>query len=164
MLILRKLVPVPFAPACKLPATISEAPRQPGEALWFEPQSTATQYRTVQPSMRRSDRVGMTMYCPNCGLANPDSAKFCANCGTAFDGDSSQQSIPRQAQSQNAPPPAYQAPRSYQFPGASGRRRFVGKDLGIGCLILVLILLFFGVSCTRACFGMRRRVRMRRRY
>jgi hypothetical protein len=129
-----------------------------------ESYSSDTQYNPCSPSRKRSVKVGMTMYCPNCGLANPDNAKFCANCGTPFGGNSSPQPSPRQTQSPNEPPPAYQPPGPYQLPGPAGRRRFLSKDIGIGCLILVLILLFFGVSCARACFGRRGRVRMRRRY
>jgi len=83
------------------------------------------------------------MHCPNCGLANPDNAKFCANCGTAFGGPSQFPS--------NQSQPQYQAP----IPTGSGNR--VAKNIGIGCLIAIAIVLLFGLSCTRACFGFRHR-------
>ena len=79
------------------------------------------------------------MNCPNCGLANPDTAKFCANCGTQFG-------------SANAPAGT----------GLAGNS--MGKNIGIGCLIVLVILVFFGLSCTRACFGLRHRSYIHRRY
>ena len=48
------------------------------------------------------------MTCPNCGLANPDSARFCANCGTTLgNGPSSNQpgGFQNQSQSQGQAPP-----------------------------------------------------------
>ncbi|MBV9760861.1 MAG: zinc-ribbon domain-containing protein [Acidobacteriaceae bacterium] len=80
------------------------------------------------------------MTCPNCGLANPDTAKFCANCGTPFAAAPPQQpynAYPNQPQYQPAPP-------------AGGNS--MGKNIAIGCLIAVLIVILFGLSCTRACF------------
>ena len=38
----------------------------------------------------------------------------------------------------------------------------MGQKIGIGCLIVVVIFLFFGLSCTRACFRSRRTYRYRR--
>jgi hypothetical protein len=35
-------------------------------------------------------------------------------------------------------------------------RNSVGKNIAIGCLVAVLIVILFGLSCTRACFGRRR--------
>jgi uncharacterized membrane protein YvbJ len=94
--------------------------------------------------------------CPNCGLANPDNAKFCGNCGTPFDNVpvSQPSSYKQQSQSQ------------YQTTGAatpSGSN--VAKKIGLGCLIAIVIFLFFGLSCTRACLRMgHRRVYIQRRY
>lgn len=102
------------------------------------------------------------MHCPNCGLANPDSAKFCSNCGTPLGSASPPPSSPYQSQSQYQPPPP--APGAYQAPGAIRNGNTMAKNIGIGCLILVVILLFFGLSCTRACFGLRHRAYMHRRY
>ena len=83
------------------------------------------------------------MNCPNCGLANPDNARFCANCGTAFGGGPSQAHTPPQSQ--------------WQSPGTMPpARNSVGKNIAIGCLVAVLIVILFGLSCTRACFGRRR--------
>lgn len=88
------------------------------------------------------------MTCPNCGLSNPDTAKFCANCGTHFAG---------------AAPPPYNPypsnpypnqPQYQQVPPAGGQS--MGKNIAIGCLIAVLIVILFGLSCTRACFRHRR--------
>jgi uncharacterized membrane protein YvbJ len=105
------------------------------------------------------------MNCPNCGLANPDNARFCANCGTPFGSAPSPQSSPYQSQSQYQPPPPHQAPGPYQAPGAVRSGNTMAKNIGIGCLILVVIFLFFGLSCTRACLGMRHgRAYMHRRY
>ncbi|MCU1294802.1 MAG: zinc-ribbon domain [Bryobacterales bacterium] len=97
------------------------------------------------------------MNCPNCGLANPDTAKFCANCGTPFTGAA--QGAPYQGQSQ-----PYQAPpRPYQMEGGRRGGTSLAKNIGLGCLILVLLFMFFGLSCTRACFG-HRRTYVHRRY
>jgi uncharacterized membrane protein YvbJ len=98
------------------------------------------------------------MYCPNCGLANSDTAKFCANCGTPFGTAPSAQSSPYQGQSQQYQPPPYQAP------GLMRGGNSTAKNIGIGCLIFVVILLLFGLSCTRACFGLRHRTYIHRRY
>jgi uncharacterized membrane protein YvbJ len=82
------------------------------------------------------------MTCPNCGLANPDNARFCANCGTTLAG------VPPQ---QPYPPPQNQWQMQPMAP-----RNSVGKNIAIGCLVAVLIVILFGLSCTRACFGRRR--------
>ena len=84
------------------------------------------------------------MNCPNCGLANPDNAKFCANCGTAFTAASGAWQTPYQQQ----PAQPYQA-------AATGRNS-MAKNIGLGCLVVLLIFILFGLSCTRACFGRRR--------
>lgn len=108
--------------------------------------------------------VGMTMNCPNCGLANPDTAKFCGNCGTSFSGSSAPQSGPYQSQSQYQGS-SYQAYGANQPPGGVGRGNTLAKNIGIGCLIAVVIVLFFGLSCTRACLRLTHgRVYMHRRY
>ncbi len=96
------------------------------------------------------------MHCPNCGLQNADDAKFCANCGTPV------------ASSTNTAY-AQQPARPYSFPNASasvpGTGNSLAKNIGLGCLIAVLIFLFLGLSCTRACFSSRyRRVNVHRRY
>jgi uncharacterized membrane protein YvbJ len=88
------------------------------------------------------------MNCPNCGLANPDNARFCANCGTSFT------NTPPQSQFQSQSQAPYPAP--YQMEGRGGRRNSLGRNIGLGCLIFVLLFFFFGLSCTRACFGHRR--------
>lgn len=81
--------------------------------------------------------------CPNCGLSNAANARFCANCGTPLGATA-------------PPPPPYQtsAPAS----------RLTGKNIALGCVILLAIVLLFGVSCTRACFGFRRSHYVHRRY
>ncbi len=92
------------------------------------------------------------MNCPNCGLANPDNARFCANCGTSFANPS---------QAYNPPPnqapqaPQYQPPPQYQVPPPAGGSS-IGKNIAIGCLVAVIIVFLFFVSCTRACFRHRR--------
>lgn len=93
------------------------------------------------------------MTCPNCGSANADDAKFCWNCGTALSGAAQPQG-PYQSpsyQTQNAP---YQGQSQFQ-PTAPGGRS-VGKNIAIGCLVAVIIVFLFGLSCMRACFGRRR--------
>jgi uncharacterized membrane protein YvbJ len=93
------------------------------------------------------------MNCPNCGLSNPDTAKFCANCGTAFN------SVPP-AQS----PPVYQA-QPYQQPASQPTGNKFLKGIGLGCLIAIVIVLLFGLSCTRACYRYgHRRAYIHRRY
>lgn len=96
------------------------------------------------------------MNCPNCGLANPDNAKFCANCGTSFEGARPSVTDYSQSQSQYQQP-AYQGSGPYrpEIPARTGSS--LGKNIAIGCLIAFLIFLFFGLSCTRACFGLRHR-------
>lgn len=84
------------------------------------------------------------MNCPNCGLANPDNAHFCANCGTTLVGGASPP--------YTAPPNQWQYQPSMPPPARSS----VGKNIAIGCLVAVLIVILFGLSCTRACFGRRR--------
>jgi len=103
------------------------------------------------------------MNCPNCGLANPDNAKFCSNCGTAFGSAASQPFRGQQSQSQYQAAPPYPAP-GYPAPGANPNRNTLAKNVGIGCLIALALFLFFGLSCTRACFGFRHRPYIHRRY
>jgi hypothetical protein len=92
------------------------------------------------------------MFCPNCGLQNPDNAKFCANCGTTL-----------VAGSQPANQPQYQASQpaqSYQASPLPGTGNSVAKNIAIGCLIAVVVVMVFGLSCTRACY----RLTLRRHY
>jgi hypothetical protein len=90
------------------------------------------------------------MTCPNCGLANPDTAKFCANCGTPFT------AAPPPQQSYNpAPSNSYPNQPQYQQTPPPGSNS-MGKNIAIGCLIAVLVVILFGLSCTRACFRHRR--------
>ncbi|MFL6354183.1 MAG: zinc-ribbon domain-containing protein [Bryobacteraceae bacterium] len=84
------------------------------------------------------------MNCPNCGLANSNSAKFCANCGTAFTSGSTPTANSYEPQS----------PQGWRTT-VTGRNSLM-KNLGLGCLIVLLIFFFFGLSCTRACFRHRR--------
>lgn len=93
------------------------------------------------------------MNCPNCGLSNPDTAKFCANCGTHFGAAPPPQT-----------PPAYQAPPYQPRAAQPAGNRFM-KGVGLGCLIAVIIVLLFGLSCTRACYRFGHRgIRIHRRY
>ena len=92
------------------------------------------------------------MTCPNCGLSNAENAKFCANCGTALplSGGSYQPttSLP------------YQPPAT-----APATSNSLGKNIAIGCLIVVAIFIFMGLSCTRACLSLgHRRSYIQRRY
>ena len=103
------------------------------------------------------------MNCSNCGLANADTAKFCANCGTTLGGASMPPPTNQyQNQSQYQAPPQYQAP--YPVAGTTARGGLTGRNIAIGCLILLAFVLFFGLSCTRACFGLRHRTYVHRRY
>jgi uncharacterized membrane protein YvbJ len=88
------------------------------------------------------------MTCPNCGLANPDTAKFCANCGTSFVGTAGGGQSSWQGQASYEPPlPPPPPPR---------RSNPVAKNIALGCLVALLIFFFLGLSCTRACFRPRR--------
>ncbi|MGI8959655.1 MAG: zinc-ribbon domain-containing protein [Bryobacteraceae bacterium] len=84
------------------------------------------------------------MNCPNCGLANSDDAKFCANCGTRF----ATASDPRQT--------SYQPQYAQESPRTVPARNSVMRNIGLGCLVALLIFFFLGLSCTRACFRHRR--------
>ncbi|MBV9009857.1 MAG: zinc-ribbon domain-containing protein [Verrucomicrobia bacterium] len=87
------------------------------------------------------------MTCPNCGLENPETAKFCANCGTPFVSAPPQPvQTSWQNQAQYSPPP----------PPAAPPRNPLLKNVALGCLIVLVVFFFFGLSCTRACFGHRR--------
>lgn len=94
------------------------------------------------------------MNCPNCGLPNPDNAKFCSNCGTSFGSAPSQPppSYQSQSQYQTPPPSSYQSPTSYPPPVAPQGGNSLAKNIAIGCLIVLAIFMFLGLSCTRACF------------
>jgi uncharacterized membrane protein YvbJ len=100
------------------------------------------------------------MNCPNCGLANPDGAKFCSNCGTSF----GSQAAPHKVEAEYEPPPPFQARAPYQASGAPVTRNTMMRNIGLGCLIAVVVFLLFGLSCARACFAPRRRRYIRRRY
>lgn len=89
-------------------------------------------------------KVCLNMNCPNCGLANPDNAKFCANCGTRFTNDSG----PWQASNRPQSPQA--------LPGTATGGSSMMKNIGLGCLVVLVILLLIGMSCHRACFRPRR--------
>jgi uncharacterized membrane protein YvbJ len=106
------------------------------------------------------------MNCPNCGLTNPDGAKFCANCGTSFGSAALAQPNAYQTQSQyQGSSSPYQAGGPYQSPAPMRGGSTVGKNIAIGCLIALLIFLFFSLSCTRACLRMgHRRAYIHRRY
>lgn len=105
------------------------------------------------------------MTCPNCGLDNPPSARFCANCGTTLSGAAPPPPQP-------PPPPQYNAtynpaPGPYSQPsqpynvGGGGQRMTFGRAIGIGCLCIVLFFLFMMFSC-RACVRSRRYYRYMR--
>lgn len=93
------------------------------------------------------------MTCPNCGLANADNAKFCANCGTSLGSSTSPPSNPYPSQPQYQQP---LPPQPMQPPGGQS----VAKNIAIGCLVAVVIVILFGLSCTRACFRHRRYYRL----
>lgn len=89
------------------------------------------------------------MNCPNCGLQNAPGARFCANCGTGLD-----QAPPAGGQSYSNQGYTNQP---YSPPGRSGftlggRPMTPARTIGLGCLIIVLLFFFFGLSCMRACF------------
>src|SRR5689334_2811276 len=102
------------------------------------------------------------MFCPNCGLEHPDTAKFCSNCGTPFG-------------SGPVPPSDFagsQRPAQTPYPMgmrqgtmAAANKNTTTRNIAVGCLIALLIVLFFGLSCTRACFRMGHgRANIHRRY
>jgi len=88
--------------------------------------------------------VMLNMNCLNCGLAHPNDAKFCANCGTRFPNASDPQQT------------SYQPQGPQNWPRTVPGRNSVMRNIGLGCLVVLLIFLFFGLSCTRACFRHRR--------
>jgi hypothetical protein len=101
------------------------------------------------------------MYCPNCGAENEGAAKFCANCGTTLGAGPANPASPPAYQPPAYQLPAYQPPPyqqpSYQAPAGGNS---VAKNIGIGCLVAIALFFFVGLSCTRACFGLRRASRI----
>jgi len=90
------------------------------------------------------------MYCPNCGTANEGAVRFCANCGTPLETAGAEPVVPPYA------------PIAGPIAAPPTRNGFL-RSLGIGCLVVLVIFVFFGLSCTRACFGRRRYLRFGRR-
>jgi zinc-ribbon domain len=88
--------------------------------------------------------VSLNMNCPNCGLSNPDNARFCANCGTSL-GEAPQ---PWQTSYQPQPPSG--------SPGIVREKNSVMRNVVLGCLVVLVIFFFVSLSCTRACFRSRR--------
>ncbi len=86
------------------------------------------------------------MYCPNCGTANEGAVRFCANCGT-----------PLETAAAPVVPPYTPSVTAVAPQSRNGFLRF----LGMGCLVLLAIVVLFGLGCTRACFGRRRYLRRR---
>ncbi|MBV8551118.1 MAG: zinc-ribbon domain-containing protein [Acidobacteriaceae bacterium] len=85
------------------------------------------------------------MTCPNCGLQNAGNARFCANCGTPLNAG-----VPVDAGGRVNPPGGSLSP---------------AKAIGLGCLIIVVLFLLFGLSCARSCFFPRHhRIYIRRVY
>src|SRR4051794_13632019 len=90
------------------------------------------------------------MTCPNCGLVNPDNARFCGNCGTTLGGAP-----------YTAPPPP---PPPYGSGSGSGTRmgtpfgtqKSTGQKIGLGCLVALLFFFLFGMSCMPPCSRPRR--------
>jgi hypothetical protein len=99
------------------------------------------------------------MHCPNCGLLNAGDAKFCGNCGTHFTSPvNDPAAAPPYQPIAPTPAPAYQPinPVYPPPPPAPTDRNTFMKNLGFGCLILVALFFFFGLSCARGCFFRRR--------
>ena len=88
------------------------------------------------------------MTCSNCGLANDSAARFCANCGTALS-PAPMGSAPMGSAPMGGAPLRGAPFRAFQ-------RNSVSKNIGIGCLVALLIFMFLGLSCTRSCFRYRR--------
>ena len=63
------------------------------------------------------------MFCPNCGMNQPDGSRFCQNCGTPFAG------APYTAQ-----PPVYMAVKP----------KIPGRGMGIAAMVLGIIGLVYG--------------------
>ena len=75
------------------------------------------------------------MYCPKCGLDNPDEARFCGKCATALP-------------TRQAPP---QAPQQPSWPGTTARvsepavSPGLKMGIGIGSVLLPLIGFIMGI-------------------
>jgi hypothetical protein len=89
------------------------------------------------------------MYCPRCGAANDDAARFCSSCGSGVGGSGQQQAPaaqpptyqqPYQPQYQQQYQQPYQAPR---YPGAPGYGAIPYVPSYMGWAIAVLILCFW---------------------
>lgn len=94
------------------------------------------------------------MFCPNCGLENPADARFCSNCGASFTaGPTTPPPNQYQSQSQYQSPQPYQSPAAYQPYSTPTGGRSIAKNIGLGCLIAVVIVFFLGVSCMHGCLG-----------
>jgi hypothetical protein len=98
------------------------------------------------------------MYCPNCGAGNEGGVRFCANCGTSL-------AVESAPGAPTVPPPLQpEVVPSYAPPTVPQTRDSFLKFLGMGCLILLAIFVFGGLSCAKACLFGRRRVRFGRGY
>jgi hypothetical protein len=108
------------------------------------------------------------MYCPQCGGANEDAAKFCTTCGLDFDtyrqqwqqpaGQPSTQQTPSYGQSVQQGPPyqqqyqqTYQAPQYYQPTPAYGAVPRIPSHMGWA--IATLILCFWPTGIVAVVFA-----------
>jgi hypothetical protein len=101
------------------------------------------------------------MYCNNCGAQNEAAARFCANCGTTLGQEPVNPAVPPVPPPQYQQPPVYQQP-VYPQPAVPGGANTLLKTIGIGCLIAIALVFFVGLSCTRACIGLRHGMRVLR--
>ncbi|HZS56439.1 MAG TPA: zinc ribbon domain-containing protein [Bryobacteraceae bacterium] len=106
------------------------------------------------------------MICPNCGLDNQPGAKFCANCGTTL-GTAPPPAAPPNPP-YNAGGGAYnQGPGPYNMAGgysSGGTRMTPARAIGLGCLILVVLFFLSTLTCSRACYRLRRHTYIRRTF
>ncbi len=95
--------------------------------------------------------------CPNCGNANPDGSRFCANCGADLTGAGRTPPTPREPPRPEAPStvdrrdlpptsPEWRMSPAGPLPEPPRRRRWLWIVLGIvgACLLLCCLLLVWG--------------------
>jgi hypothetical protein len=86
------------------------------------------------------------MYCPNCGAKNDDGIKFCAECGTGFDGNIAQKlSTSPQTRRRSAPVQPIGATATSNFVMTPQIKRIAAISAAV-VVVIILVVIFFNVG------------------